>query len=133
MPLEIEGIIHLSPKEAFEEIQNGAVLVDLREDYEIVYKSFDVPNLIWLPYSTFYENYSLLPTDKNLIFADSVGLRSKEAVIFLKEKAFTNISNLIGGIVDWEQDGLPLKIDATEALTGSCACMLKPMRKIRKK
>jgi predicted sulfurtransferase len=61
-----------------------------------------------------------------MIFADTVGLRSKEAVIFLKEKGFKKIANMAGGIVDWERDGLPVKLNINERLTGSCMCQLKP-------
>jgi len=30
------------------------------------------------------------------------------------------------GIVDWEHDGLPLKTNIEERLSGSCLCQLKP-------
>jgi len=40
-------------------------------------------------------------------------------------KGFENIANMAGGMVEWERDGLPLKIDKTERLSGSCACMLR--------
>jgi hypothetical protein len=57
-------------------------------------------------------------------------LRSHEVMEFLLLKGFTNIANLAGGIVEWEQDGLPLKIDITEQLSGSCVCQLRPRNKI---
>ena len=69
---------------------------------------------------------SELPQDRYLIFADTVGLRSKEAVLFLKRKGFEKIANMAGGIVDWERDGLPLKSNIEERLSGSCMCQLKP-------
>jgi predicted sulfurtransferase len=67
-----------------------------------------------------------LPQDKYLIFADTVGLRSKEAVVLLKDKGFKKIANMAGGIVDWERDGFPLKANIEERLSGSCMCQLKP-------
>jgi 3-mercaptopyruvate sulfurtransferase SseA len=67
-----------------------------------------------------------LPQDKHLIFADSVGLRSKDAVVLLKNRGFKNIANMAGGIVDWERDGLPIKTEIEERLSGSCMCQLKP-------
>jgi hypothetical protein len=33
---------------------------------------------------------------------------------------------MAGGIVDWERDGLPLKTNIEERLSGSCMCQLKP-------
>jgi hypothetical protein len=66
-----------------------------------------------------------------LIILDSVGLRSKDAVIFLQNNGYTNVANLNGGIVDWDKDKLPMKVDKYCELSGSCACMLKPMKRIR--
>jgi rhodanese-related sulfurtransferase len=122
----IGDILHLSPKEAFELCQKGAIIVDVREEYLTGYKTFDVEQIIYCPLSLINEKYIKLPKDKPLIIADSVGLRSKESVLLLIQKGFTNIANMAGGLVEWERDELPLKSDITEKLTGSCVCQLKP-------
>jgi rhodanese-related sulfurtransferase len=126
------GILNLSPHEALELVRRGALIVDVREENLGSFKSFDVPGLIYFPKSKLSLEYENLPSDMYLIFADTVGLRSKETVIFLKEKGLTKIANMAGGIVDWERDGLPVKLDINERLTGSCMCQLKP-REGRKK
>ena len=72
------------------------------------------------------QRFSESPQDKYLIFADTVGLGSKEAVVLLKVKGFNKVANMAGGIVDWERDGLPLKTNIEERLSGSCMCQLKP-------
>jgi hypothetical protein len=46
--------------------------------------------------------------------------------MLLKEKGFSKIANMAGGIVDWEHDGLPIKTNVEERLSGSCICQLKP-------
>lgn len=120
------GVLNLSPVEAFELCTKGAVIVDVREDYLNNFKNFDVNEIIILPKSKLEQECKKLPEDKYLIFADTVGLRSKEAVIFLRDKGFEKIANMAGGIVDWERDGLPLKTNIEEKLSGSCVCQLKP-------
>jgi rhodanese-related sulfurtransferase len=120
------GILNVSPREAFEIVKAGALIVDVREDYLGSFKTLDIPELICLPKSKLEMEYANLPEDRYLIFADAVGLRSKEAVIFLKGKGFKKIANMAGGIVDWERDGLPIKTDITGRLSGSCMCQLKP-------
>ncbi len=127
--LLINGVTHLSPTEAYDILINGAVAVDIREEYELDYKLLDVPESIFIYNSIFKTNYEMLSKTKPLIIVDSVGLRSKDAVIFLQEKGYTNAANLNGGIVDWDKDNLPMKVDKYAELSGSCACMLKPMRK----
>ena len=130
--LLINGVIHLTPKDAYDIFMNGAVAVDIREEYELDYKSLDVPESVFIANSKFKSSYEMLSKNKALIIVDTVGLRSKDAVIFLQEKGYTNVANLNGGIVDWDKDNLPMKVDKYAELSGSCACMLKPMRKIKK-
>ena len=36
---------------------------------------------------------------------------------------------MAGGIIDWEKDDLPMKINTKERLSGSCMCQLKPREK----
>ncbi|MBK7134110.1 MAG: rhodanese-like domain-containing protein [Bacteroidales bacterium] len=119
-------ILNVSPGEAFELVKKGALLIDVREENLRGFKSFDVPGLILFPKSKIINEYGNLPVESCLIFADTVGLRSKEVVIFLKEKGFVKIANMAGGIVDWERDGLPVTVDISSRLTGSCMCQLKP-------
>jgi rhodanese-related sulfurtransferase len=124
------GFLNLSASEAYKEaMENNAIILDVREQRLAGYKNFDVPKVIHIPNSTLTETYSSLPKDLPIIVADSVGLRSHEAMVFLQGKGFTNIANLAGGIVDWESDGLPLKKDITEQVDGPCVCQLRPRHK----
>jgi len=118
-----------SPKETFELCKTNAILVDVCEEFMVGYKKFGVPKVLYLPLSELKEKYNQLPGDKQMIFADAAGLRSKEAVDFLSEKGFSNIANMAGGLVEWERDELPLNMDNTEKLTGSCMCQLRPRNK----
>jgi rhodanese-related sulfurtransferase len=120
------GILNVTPFEAFELCSKGAVIVDVREDYLNNFKNFDLPEILFIPISKLVQELSILPQEKYLIFADTVGLRSKEAVILLKDKGFIKIANMAGGIVDWERDGLPMKTNIEERLSGTCMCQLKP-------
>lgn len=126
------GFLNLTPSEAYvEATENGAVIVDVREERLTGYKCFDVPEVIYMPGSRLFEDYMALPAGIPLILADSVGLRSHEAMEFLIGRGLKNIANLAGGIVEWEHDGLPVKIDRSEQLDGSCVCQLRPRHKIR--
>mgnify|MGYP000903893726 FL=1 len=126
------GFLNLSASDAFVEATEGnAIIVDVREERLTGYKNFDVPCLIHMPKSRIEQDYANLSRELPLIIADSVGLRSHEVMEYLLARGFANIANLAGGIVEWEQDGFPLKIDLTEQLSGSCVCQLKPRNKKR--
>jgi len=128
--LESGDILHLTPRQVLEYCHQGAMLVDVREAYMNRFKMFDVPEVIYCPYSILEKSYQDLPPDRPLIFADAAGLQSREAVKFLQEKGMgQRVANLAGGLVEWERDGLPLIIDKNERLSGSCMCQLKPREK----
>ncbi len=128
----INNTLHLSPREAFELCQKGAVLLDLRLDLLFNNKRFDVPEFLHCVYDEIGDYYHHLPTNKPIIVADAVGIHSKEATEFLMKKGFTLVANLVGGIHDWERDGLPLIIDPDETMTGGCMCQLRTWGKRKK-
>lgn len=119
-------ILNLSPKETYKNCtENNAIIVDVREENITGFKHFEVPKVLYLPFSDIKEKYHSLPTDIPLIFADAAGLRSKEAVEFMKNTQYNNIANMAGGLVEWERDQLPLNIDFENRLSGSCMCQLR--------
>ena len=119
------GVHNLTPGESYDLCSRGAVIVDVREQYLNNFKMFNVENVVYLPYRELAGSYSDLPRDRLLIFADAVGLRSRESVLFMNEHGYENAFNMAGGIVDWERDGLPLTSEISNRLSGSCMCQLK--------
>jgi rhodanese-related sulfurtransferase len=127
------GIVNITPKNAYELAKNsGAIIVDVREQSFTAYKQFDAPKVIYCPISTLLDSIEIIPKDIAVILADSTGIHSHEAFIILKNAGFGNIANLAGGIVEWERDGLPIKVDYLEQLDGSCTCQLKPRNRLKK-
>jgi rhodanese-related sulfurtransferase len=122
------GILNVSAREACLLCEKGAVILDVRRDFMNQYKIFDVEEIIYCPYDTISQNISLLPKVKSMIVADAVGLHSKEIVSLLLKSGFENVANLAGGIVDWERDKLPIKIDKNFELNGACVCRLRPRK-----
>jgi sulfur dioxygenase len=126
------GFLSVSPKETVQLCAKGAILLDVREDYLNAFKQFAVPQVVYLPMSELGLRYKELPADGHFIVADAAGIRSKEAVQLLMNKAFSKVANLAGGMIEWERDGAPLRIDLDERLTGSCMCQLRPRDKKKK-
>jgi rhodanese-related sulfurtransferase len=121
------GFLNLTSSEAYKEAtENNTIILGVRELKLTGYKNFDVHQVINIPNSKLAENYKSFPADIPIIVADSVGLKSHEAMVLLKSKGFAYSANLAGGIVNLERDGLPHKKGITEQLHGSCVCQLKP-------
>jgi len=137
MALEIEkygfminGLRHVSGKESLEILEEEGYMLDVRPDIELV-KLLNIEHILYYPYDEIKDHYHELPKDTWLILTDAVGLRSKEIALLLKDKGFSNILHLAGGVVDWERDGLPVTLDKSRRLTGSCMCQLR-RREVKK-
>ena len=128
--IQSNGIYNLSPQQAYKLCLEGAVIVDVREEYLNRFKIFDVNGLIFCPMKSLPELLVNLPVDKPLIVADASGIHSPEAVKILMNNGFKeNCANLSGGLVDWEHAGLPVVINYEERLSGQYVCQVKPGEK----
>jgi rhodanese-related sulfurtransferase len=102
-------IQHLTSKEAFEALQKGAILIDIREEFMEHFKIFDIENVEYHPMSTFPKAIENLPTGADLIFADATGVKSKPAAEMVAAKGRAGVYNLAGGLLEWERSQLPVK------------------------
>lgn len=118
-------IKHVSASECIELCKKGALLVDVREEYDTNSKQFGIDQAVIIHASELHDNYHKLPKDRLLIIADCVGLNSKKSLIYLHGKGFDKLANLAGGILDWERQGHKVIRDKNEMFSGVCACKLK--------
>ena len=120
-----EGILNLTPAEAFGALSRGAVLVDLSEAYDTNFRVFDVEKVVFAPWTRFADSYRDLPNDRPLILADATGIYCREAARILADTGYTNIAKLSGGMIDWDAGGFPVRKDSSYELNGQCACKMK--------
>jgi rhodanese-related sulfurtransferase len=118
-------IEHITASKCLDLIKNGGLLVDVRDSYDTSGKQFGIKEVVIIHKSDFHKNFQTLPKDKELIIADSVGLKSKEIVLFLLENGYNKVYNLAGGIMDWEKFGYPVTRNRDEMMAGVCACQMK--------
>lgn len=99
----------ISPSEAKNQIENGSILLDVRELDEVEQLACDVQNILIMPMSELQENYTQLPKDKEIITVCYSGARSYRVAEFLMYQGYEKVSNMSGGILGWQMDGFPLK------------------------
>lgn len=92
--------------EAQKRIEKGAVLVDVREQNE--YTEIRIPGSRLLPLSAFAERFEELPKDSPLVMQCRSGARSAKAAEYLLANGYTDVVNLGGGILAWNEAGLPV-------------------------
>lgn len=105
----MQPITQLSPKDAYTHLQNGSLLLDVREVDEVGELSCDIPNVIYLPMSQLQNKIQTLPKDKEIITICYSGVRSYVATQILNTSGYSNVSNLTGGVIAWKEEGLPIK------------------------
>lgn len=120
----INGLRHVSGKECMEILKEEGYILDVRPDFELA-KLLNIEHVLYYPYDEIRDHYQELSIADLFIVVDAVGLRSKEVANFLTEKGFIRILHLAGGVVEWERDGLPVTLDKSHRLSGSCMCQLK--------
>lgn len=98
----------INNQKAFNDGKLASVFVDVREKDELERVSYDMPNVVNVPLSQFEHRYHLLSKEANLIIVCRTGRRSGIVTEFLLNKGYAKVHNLLGGIVDWEEDGLPV-------------------------
>jgi rhodanese-related sulfurtransferase len=121
-----QGVLSLSPKEALELTGKGVFLIDLRDPDYVDYKAFDAEMVICLPMDAFDDRVMELDRAGYYILSDASGIKSREYANKMLALGFVHVATLSGGFVEWERDGLPVRVDINERLTGACACQLKP-------
>lgn len=104
-----EAAKDLGPAAALRLLDEGALLVDVRERRELEAASFDVAGLVNIPLSEFGGRWAEIPRDRPVVIACEVGGRSLQATLFLRHQGYANVSNLVGGIARWSAEGLPVR------------------------
>jgi rhodanese-related sulfurtransferase len=119
----INNLICLSAREAFDLLRYGEIaLVDLRNEFETSFRTFDVPQIIYISEAEIMSDPGKLPGTAPLILADIMGICSKRTALFLQSKGFDNIAILADGIIGWVKDNLPVKTVPNNQLWGQCGC-----------
>jgi len=110
-----QEIREVNPTAAYERIQKGALLLDIRELEEIEMLAFDVEEQIFIPQSEFAFRFSEIPLNREVIVGCYSGNRSRDAILFLQKEKYDNVYNLEGGIEEWLEQDLPVKWDGYKA------------------
>nr|BDT29858.1 rhodanese-like domain-containing protein [Bacteriovorax sp. HI3] len=85
------------------------VFIDCREQEE--WNEAHIEGATLIPLSAFQEKYEAVLTDKNatIVVQCRSGKRSMNACMFLLSKGYSDLNNLEGGIMAWQEAGFPTK------------------------
>ncbi|MCA9968111.1 MAG: rhodanese-like domain-containing protein, partial [Anaerolineales bacterium] len=87
--------------------RDDVFVIDVREQWE--YDEGHIPNITLMPMGEIASRLSEIPTDKEVVVTCRSGNRSSQVATFLRDQGFTNVHNMEGGILAWQQAGLPVE------------------------
>jgi rhodanese-related sulfurtransferase len=102
----------VSAAEAMELVAEGALVVDVRREWE--WRRQRIPGALFLPLERLPAEAIDLPEDRVLITFCTGGLRSAGAANLLVEYGFEAL-NMTGGLIDWKRAGGALEGIKVEA------------------
>lgn len=74
-------------------------LIDVREEHE--YNKEHIPGAQLLPLGQIEGKYMLLDPEDVIVLVCRSARRSGEAAVFLSEQGYTQVYNLVGGMLEW--------------------------------
>lgn len=90
----------ITPQELNQHIDSKDVIIlDVREDFELDICSFENP--LHIPLGQIPTRWNEIPKDTSVIAVCHHGIRSANAIAYLEQQGFENLSNLEGGIHAW--------------------------------
>jgi rhodanese-related sulfurtransferase len=116
-------IERLEPAEALAAVEDGALLVDIRSDWDrerdgIVPGSLHIPRTVleWrLDPGSAWRNPHVSGLEQRLVLICDHGFSSVLAAATLADLGFTRPADVVGGFVAWRAAGLPIRPVAPEA------------------
>ncbi|NLJ08082.1 MAG: rhodanese-like domain-containing protein [Sphingobacteriales bacterium] len=120
----IDGVKHISPADAYELlIAKQAVLIDVREEFEISFENVPIENVLYHPMSVIMERLPYISKNQNIILACPGGVRSSKVANLMNREGYPDVANLDGGYSKWKSLGLPMQINLKPDKTdSSCGC-----------
>ena len=104
----------MTAREAQQALEDGAVLVDVREPGE--WSAGHAADAIHIPLAQLTEHLAELPADREIITVCRSGRRSATAATLLNRHGL-RATNLGGGMTDWVAAGLPIVTARSTAAT----------------
>lgn len=112
----LREVVELTPAETAAAVEQGAVLVDLREAFELRAEG-RIPGALHVPRGVLefvadpHREFHLpeFDPDRRIILHCAVGIRSALSAVTLQRMGYPDVAHLAGGIDAWRDAGLPVE------------------------
>ena len=94
--------------EQVQKSQGQISIIDVREDDEWIGELGHIGSAKLINLGKLPDKVSEVPKDKTVVIVCRSGGRSARATAFLKQQGYTHVYNMLGGMILWNQKGLPV-------------------------
>ncbi|MBN2149563.1 MAG: rhodanese-like domain-containing protein [Anaerolineales bacterium] len=99
--------VEITPAVAYQKLQQGAFLLDVREQSE--WDAGRIPGTTHIPLGELSSRLDEVPREQEVVVVCNSGNRSQEGRDILLQNGFTNVSSMSGGVLDWGNAGYPFE------------------------
>lgn len=108
------GLLEIDPDWVAQHLREVFVL-DVREHEELDEQFGRIEGATSIPLGELKAHLAQVPGDRPVITVCHAGMRSGQATVILRNAGFARVANLKGGMLAWQQMGLPLVAGASPA------------------
>jgi rhodanese-related sulfurtransferase len=101
-PLDLPATVDVQTVADVKE-RSDVLVLDVREQWE--YDEGHIPGVTLLPMNEVPARLSEIPTDGTVIVTCRSGNRSGQVANYLRDQGYTNVHNMAGGILAWQDAG----------------------------
>lgn len=105
---QFEGVFDVSPAELSEKLAD-VKLIDVRQPDEFVGELGHIAGAELVVLDTLPDHITELPKDQAIVFICRSGARSARAAAFAAMNGISNVYNMQGGMIQWNQLQLPVE------------------------
>jgi rhodanese-related sulfurtransferase len=100
----------ISPAEAYAKYQQGAFLLDVRDQEE--WDETHIPGTTLIPLDQLEDRLAELPKDQDIVVVCRSGRRSQSGASILQKAGFTRVESMSGGLNEWAAASYPIEGNA---------------------
>ena len=98
--------LEVSVDQAYQAYQDGAFLLDVREQAE--WDAFHIPGATLIPLGQLADRLAEVPTDREIVVVCRSGNRSQSGRDILLQAGLTDVTSMSGGVTAWSNAGYPI-------------------------
>ena len=103
-----DGILDITAQEVFQNTSK-LVLIDVRQPDEYVGELGHAPGAKLMVLDTLPDQLENLPQDQDIVFICRSGGRSAKAAAYAHMQGWPRVYNMLGGMIEWNQQQLPVE------------------------